>query len=266
MTKRVVLAGATGWAGSALARGLVQQSDLKLVSAVARRAAGKPLSAAFQIESDCPVFATAEQALAVGCDVFVEFTKPMSARNNVLAALAAGAHVVIATSGLTDDDLDEIDRVARERKRGVLACGNFALTAVLAIKFAEIAARYLDHFEVIDYGSATKVDVPSGTARELAARLGRVRAPKIDVPLDKLVGPRETRGASLSGVQVHSIRQPGFVLGIETVFGAEGERLQIKHDAGSSAEPYVGGALLAIRKVDGAIGLRRGLDSVMEGF
>ncbi|HUL64087.1 MAG TPA: 4-hydroxy-tetrahydrodipicolinate reductase [Burkholderiaceae bacterium] len=266
MTRRVVLAGATGWAGSALARALVRQSDLQLVAAVAQRAAGKPLGAALQIESDCPVFARADEALAIGCDVFVEFTKPMSAKRNVLAALAAGAHVVIGTSGLTDDDLAGIDRAARERKRGVLACGNFAITAVLAMKFSEVAARYLDHFEVIDYGSATKIDVPSGTARELAARLARVRAPKLDVPLEKHIGPRETRGASLSGVQVHSIRQPGFVLGIETVFGADGERLSIKHEAGASAEPYVGGALLAIRNVDSVIGVRRGLDSVMEGF
>ena len=267
MSKRVILAGATGWAGSALARSLVRQSDLKLAGAVSRKAAGKSLGAAISIESDCPVFASAAEALAAGgCDVFVEFTKPMSARQNVLAALHAGAHVVIGTSGLTDEDLAEIDRVAREHKRGVLACGNFAITAVLAIRFSEIAARYLEHFEVLDYASATKVDVPSGTARELAARLGRVRAPKIDMPLDKLVGPRETRGASLSGVPVHSIRQPGFVLGIETIFGADGERLHIKHDAGASAQPYVGGALLAIRKVDVAVGLRRGLDSVMEGF
>jgi 4-hydroxy-tetrahydrodipicolinate reductase len=266
MTKRVVLAGATGWAGSALARAIVRQSDLRLIAAVARSAAGQSLGAALQIESDCPVFARAEEALACGCDVFVEFTKPQSAQRNVLAALAAGAHVVIGTSGLTDDDLAEIDRAARARNRGVLACGNFALTAVLAIKFSEIAARYLDHFEVIEYASSTKVDVPSGTARELAARLGRVRAPTHDLPTDQLVGPRETRGAALAGVQVHAVRLPGFVLGIETVFGAAGERLHIKHDAGASAEPYVGGALLAIRKVDGAVGLRRGLDAVMEGL
>jgi 4-hydroxy-tetrahydrodipicolinate reductase len=266
MTKRVVLAGATGWAGSALARGIVRQSDMKLVAAVSRRAAGKSLGAALQIESDCPVFATTQEALGVGCDVFVEFTKPASAKQNVLAAIAAGAYVVIGTSGLTDVDLAEIDRAAGERNLGVLAAGNFAITAVLAMKFSEMAARYLDHFEVIDYASATKVDVPSGTARELVARLARVRAPKIDVPVDKVSGPRETRGASMSGIQVHSIRQPGFVLGIETVFGADGERLFIKHDAGASAEPYVGGALLAIRKVDGLVGLRRGLDAVMEGL
>src|SRR5262245_12831279 len=105
MSKRVLLAGATGWTGSALARALVHQSDLKLVAAIAQRAADKPLGAALQIESDAPVFATAPETLAVGCDVFVEFTKPMVAKQNVLAALAASAHVVIGTSGLTDADL-----------------------------------------------------------------------------------------------------------------------------------------------------------------
>lgn len=266
MTQRVVLAGVTGWAGSAVARGIVRQADMQLVGAVSRRAAGRQVKDALDIDSSAPCFATAREALAAGCDVFVEFTKPQAAKANVLAALAAGAHAVIGTSGLTDDDLAEIDRAARTHARGVLACGNFAITAVLAMKFAEIAARYLDHFEVIDTAHETKVDTPSGTARELAARLGRVRAPRIGVPLDKVAGPRETRGATLAGVQVHSLRLPGFVLGIETVFGAPGERLSIKHDAGASAEPYVGGALLAIRKVDTAVGLRRGLDAVMEGF
>jgi 4-hydroxy-tetrahydrodipicolinate reductase len=266
MTRRIVLAGATGWAGSSLARGIARQADMRLVAAVARRAAGRSLGAALNEPIDCPVFAQASDALAGGCDVFVEFTKPASAKANVLAALDAGAHVVIGTSGLTDEDLADIDRAARDRGLGVLSCGNFALTAVLAMKFAEMAARYLDHFEVIDFASAKKIDSPSGTARELAARLGRVRAPVLEVPLEKVVGPRETRGAHLSGVPVHSVRLPGYVLAVEAVFGADGERLSIKHDAGSSAEPYVGGALLAIRKVDTLVGLRRGLDAVMEGL
>jgi 4-hydroxy-tetrahydrodipicolinate reductase len=145
----------------------------------------------------------------------------------------------------------------------VLACGNFAITAVLAMKFAEIAARYVDHFEVIDYAHAGKVDAPSGTARELAFRLGRVKPPKLDVPLDAVRGPRETRGATLGGVQVHSVRAPGYVLSVEAIFGAPGQRLHIRHDSGESAEPYVDGALLAIREVGRLVGVHRGLDSVM---
>jgi 4-hydroxy-tetrahydrodipicolinate reductase len=264
MALRVTLAGATGWAGSALARGIARADDLELVAAVARNAAGRPLGQSLGEPMTTPVFATAAEALAVGCDVFVEFTKPESAKANVLAALAAGAHVVIGTSGLSDADYAEIDAAARARGRGVLACGNFALTVVLLQKFAEIAARYLDHFEIIDYAHEDKPDAPSGTARELAFRLGEVKKPHPGVPLDQVRGPRETRGATLNGVQVHSLRLPGYVIGVEAIFGASGQRLHLKHQAGASAEPYVDGALLAIREVGSLLGLRRGLDSVMQ--
>lgn len=262
---RVVLAGATGWAGAALARGVARQSDLSLVAAVSRRAAGGTLGQALgEPDLATPVFATALEALQSGCDVFVEYTKPDSAKANVFAALNAGAHVVIGTSGLTDDDYRDIDARARACGRGVLACGNFAITVVLLQKFAQVAARHLDHFEIIDYAHEDKVDAPSGTARELAHRLGSVRAPAIGVPLDEMRGPREARGAELNGVRVHSLRLPGYVIGVEAIFGSAGQRLHLKHEASSSAEPYVDGALLAIRRVGTLLGLHRGLDAVME--
>jgi 4-hydroxy-tetrahydrodipicolinate reductase len=262
---RVILAGATGWAGSAIARGIARNRDLQLVAAVARTTARQSLGAVLGDSAlSVPVFASATEALATPCDVFVEFTKPAGAKANILAALEAGAHVVVGTSGLGDADYDEIDAVARAQGRGVLACGNFALTVVLLQRFAEIAARYLDHFEIIDYAHEDKPDAPSGTARELAYRLGQVKAPDPGVPLDQVRGPREARGATLNGVQVHSVRLPGYVIGVEAVFGATGQRLHLAHHAGSSAEPYVDGALLAIRKVATLTGLHRGLDAVMD--
>ena len=262
---RVILAGATGWAGSAVARGIARSSDLELVAAVARRAAGSSLGAALGDSAiHAPVLATAIEALATPCDVFIEFTKPDSAKGNILAALGAGAHVVVGTSGLSDADYAEIDGVARAKTRGVLAAGNFAITVVLLQKFAEMAARYLDYFELIDYAHEDKVDVPSGTVRELAYRLGRIKAAHAGVPVDKVRGPRETRGATMSGVQVHSVRLPGFVIGVEAIFGAAGQRLHLKHEAGASAEPYVDGTLLAARKVSTLVGVHRGLDTVLE--
>jgi 4-hydroxy-tetrahydrodipicolinate reductase len=262
---RVVLAGATGWAGSALARGIARQADLTLVAAVARSAAGSSLGVPLGDPAIAtPVFASARDALAVGADVFVEYTKPDSAKANILAALDAGAHVVVGTSGLGDDDYRAIDERARACSRGVLACGNFAITAVLLQKFAQVAARYLEHFEVIDYAHEDKIDAPSGTARELAFRLGAVRRPHDAVPIDAVRGPREARGAALNGVRVHSVRLPGYVIGVEAIFGGPGQRLHLKHEAGASAEPYVDGALLAIRKVHALIGVHRGLDSVMD--
>jgi hypothetical protein len=138
------------------------------------------------------------------------------------------------------------------------------LTVVLLQKFAEAAARLIPQWEIIDYAHDDKVDAPSGTARELAYRLSKVRSPVHTVPLEKTVGPRETRGATVSGSQVHSLRLPGYVISAEIIFGMPDQRLSIRHDSGGSARPYVDGALLAIRKVSTLTGVHRGLDTVLD--
>ena len=261
----VCLAGATGWAGSELARSIAKTDDLALVAAVARKHAGQVLGDVLgEPQLTGRIFASAAEALANPCDVFVEYTKPDSAKANILTALERGAHVVVGTSGLTESDFAQIDDAARRRQRGVLACGNFALTVVLLQKFAEAAARLIPQWEIIDYAHDDKVDAPSGTARELAFRLSKVRSPEPTVPLASTVGPREARGATVSGSQVHSLRLPGYVIGAEIIFGMPDQRLTIRHDSGNSARPYADGALLAIRKVATLVGVHRGLDSVLD--
>lgn len=262
---RVCIAGATGWAGSTLAKAVTQSADLDLVGAVSRSFSGRLLRDALGAAvGDVPVAGTAKAALLTPCDVFVEYTHHGIAKANVLQALDNGAHVVVGTSGLSDDDYVEIDRRAREHEVGVLAVGNFALTVVLLQKFAEIAAKYVRHWEIFDYAGSTKKDVPSGTVRELTNRLSQVRPAAMDVPLEQVQGEVQARGATLNGMQVHSLRLPGFVIGAEVVFGMPDQRLSIRHEAGSSSEPYVEGALLAIRKVLRLTGLHRGLDTVMD--
>jgi 4-hydroxy-tetrahydrodipicolinate reductase len=265
MPIRVCLAGATGWAGSELARGIAATRDLMLVAGVSRTHAGRSLGEVLgDPQLACPIYASVAEALANPCDVFVEYTKPESAKGNILAALERGAHVVVGTSGLTDGDFAAIDEVARKAERGVLACGNFALTVVLLQRFAEAAARLIPQWEIIDYAHDDKIDAPSGTARELAARLSKVREPETTVAIESTVGSREARGASVAGSQVHSVRLPGFVISVEIIFGMPDQKLTIRHDSGSSARPYVDGALLAIRSVSTLVGVHRGLDSVLD--
>jgi len=262
---KICVAGATGWAGSELARGIYKTADMELVSAISRSGAGKTLEEAIGITGlAAPVFGFVEEALKTHPDVVVEYTKPDVAKSHVLAALKGGAHVVIGTSGLSGEDYDEINVVAQDVKRGVLAVGNFALTAVLLQKFAEMAAKYIPHWEIIDYAYAGKKDAPSGTVRELANRLSKIQEAKLDVPLDKVEGVKETRGARLQGTQVHSIRLPGYVISVDVIFGMNDQKLILRHESGTSAEPYVDGALLAIREVGKLVGLHRGLDSVMK--
>lgn len=265
MTIRVCIAGATGWAGSALAHGIAHADDIELVAAVSRTHAGRVLGEVLhESRLTCPVYATAEEALVHPCDVFFEYTQPAVAKANTMAALHHGAYVVIGTSGLTDADYADIALVAEQQQRGVLAVGNFALTVVLLQKFAEMAARLIPQWEIIDYASDHKKDTPSGTTRELAARLARIRPSELTVPLDKTEGIVETRGARVAGSQIHSIRLPGYTISAEIIFGLPDQQLTVRHDSGGSAQPYVDGALVAIRKVHTVVGLRRGLDSVLD--
>ncbi len=265
MVIRVCLAGATGWAGSALARAIAQSSDSVIVSAVSRTHAKRILGDVLgEPRLTCPVYATAQEALLHPCDVFFEFTQPEVAKSNVLAALERGAHVVIGTSGLTDQDYSEIAAAADKQQRGVLAVGNFALTVVLLQKFAEIAARYIPQWEIVDYAGDAKRDAPSGTVRELAHRLSAVRPSELTVPLEQTLGVVQARGARMNDSQVHSIRLPSYTISAEVIFAMPDQRLTIRHDSGSGAQPYVDGALLAIRKVSTVVGLQRGLDRVLD--
>ncbi len=255
MALRICIAGATGWTGSAVAQGVLDAPDLELGSAVSRSAAGREIGGA-------PVYASVPEALD-GIDVLVDYTHPSVVKANVLAAIAAGAAVVVGSSGLTAGDFAEIDAAARERGVGVVASGNFSVTAAMAQAGALLAARHLPHWEVVDYASAGKPDAPSGTARELAERLGAVRAPQVERPVGETIGSPEARGTEVGGARVHSVRLPSFTVSTEVVFALPDERLTIRHDAGSSAAPYVAGTLIAARSAPGRTGLTRGLDTLL---
>ncbi len=265
MAIRVIIAGATGWTGGALVKGVLAASDMELVGAVARTSAGQDAGAAAGLKPiGLPISSSLEDALMKPCDVVVDYTKPNVVKQHALATIGKGVAFVVGTSGLSAKDYAEIDSAAKAKGVGVFAAGNYSITATLLAKFAVMAAKYVSDVEVVDYASAGKPDVPSGTARELAERLSAARRPATSKPVSELTGPKETRGATIGEVQVHSLRMPGFVLSCEAVFGAPDERLLIRHDAGSSAEPYVAGTLLAIRRVRDKVGLRRGLDQLME--
>lgn len=265
MTIRVCIAGATGWAGSALTRAVHQAEDMVLSGAVSRSHKGKTIREVLGLNgADVVISESVNEALQTGCDVLVEFTKPDAAKQNIFTALDSGVHVVVGTSGLSDADYAEVHEKAKAKERGVFAAGNFALTVVLLQKFAKIAAGYIPHWEIIDYADSGKVDVPSGTALELANQLGNIRESCLDIPTEQLHGPKETRGARLNGTQIHSLRLPGYVISVEAIFGMADQKLVLRHEAGASAQPYVDGAMLSIRKVNTFTGLQRGLETIMD--
>ena len=270
MSIKVCIAGITGWTGSVVARQLIASEEFELVGAIARSAAGQPLDQVLGLPANTTslqVYQTLEEVLASGAkpEVLIDFTHPTSVKERTLAALEQGVRVVVGTSGLTAADYAEIEQKALAKKLGVIAAGNFSITAALAKHFSLVAARYLPSWEIIDYASATKVDAPSGTTMELAESLGQVAQSELAVPIEQIYGPKEVRGARIGGTQVHSVRLPSFIIAFETIFGLPDERLTIRHDAGAGAEPYAAGTLLAVKKVVELNGLIRGLDQLLFG-
>lgn len=264
---RVCVAGATGWTGRPIAEAVLAAADLELVSTVARRGAGRDIGEAWGTEPrGVPVHATVAQALDAakeGVDVLVDYTSHDAVKDNVLAALARYVAVVVGSSGLGADDYREIESLARSRRVGVIASGNFSVTAAMAQAAAVLVAPYLPYREIIDYAASTKPDAPSGTSRELAERMAATRPTETTLPVQEISGQREARGATVAGTQIHSVRVPSFVVSTEVLFALPDERLSIRHDAGATAAPYVAGTLIAVRAAPATVGLVRGLDTLL---
>jgi 4-hydroxy-tetrahydrodipicolinate reductase len=261
---RVGLAGATGWTGTALSIALHEAADITLVNGVSRSHAGKDLGEVLTGSAwEVPVMGSVADALD-GIDVLVDYTSHDAIFEHTMAAIGAGVHVVVGSSGLTSDDFQSIEDAALLRGVGVIAAGNFALTAALAQAAALLAARFLPSWEVIDYAWAGKPDVPSGTARELAEKLSMVHRPEHALDPDRVAGPKAARGADVDGTRVHSLRLPGVLhVGTDAVFGMTDERLVIRFEAGDSPTPYVFGTLVAVRAITSKVGLVRGLDTLL---
>ena len=261
---RVCFAGVTGWTASPIVAAIDAAEDLSLVCGVSRSAAGRTLADATASRDDGSIYHSVSEALrSAEVDVLLDYTSASAVKENVWTAVQAGVHAVVGSSGLTAADYEALDQLARDRGVGVVAAGNFSVMAAILQRAAALAAEHLDHWEIVDYASADKSDVPSGTSRELAETMAKVRRANSGLPLSQLHGPVEARGAEVAGTRIHSVRLPGFVVSTEVIFGGVGERLIMRHDPGESPDPYVAGTLLAIRKVADVTGMRRGLGSLL---
>lgn len=264
MAIRVCVAGVSGWTGSAVTRAIITSTEFELTGAIARKHAGRDVGDVLGLPATgVTVCSSLSEAVNRPTDVLIDYTTPDTVKQRALDALAGGVRVVIGTSGLSAADYVEIARATETNNLGVVAAGNFSLTAALAKHFALLAAKHLPSWEVIDYAKAGKPDAPSGSALELAEALGEVATNTVAVPVGETRGHPAARGATINGTQVHSVRLPGIVLAFESIFGLPNERLTIRHDAGGGADPYVNGTLLAARRVMGVTGLVRGLDRLI---
>lgn len=259
----VCIVGATGGVGKWLVRAVLASEELSLKGAVARGAAGQDIGTAIG-DHACGVVVEAdiEGALAGRPDVVIDYTHPDVRTVHVRAAIAHGVPMVIGTTGFTAAEFDQLDQEAREAGVG-LVTGNMSLTAAMLQHFALKAAEHIPNWTILEYCKASKPDVPSGTARELAELMGDVRQPHYELGLDEHVGDTASLGADVAGSRVHAIRTPGITeAAVEVLFGLPGERLTMRHDC-EHPSVFVAGTLLAAQKVGGFTGLVRGLDKLL---
>lgn len=215
-------------------------------------------------DSGCVCYSDLAQAIdAQHPDVMVDFTRPDVVAANVKVALSKGVNCVIGTTGLSRDVLEAL---ALEAADGacLFFAPNFAIGAVLMMQFAQVAAKYMPHCEIIELHHDQKLDSPSGTALATAKLIGDVReavtTPGRETELPGLEG---ARGALANQVNVHSVRLPGLVAHQEVLFGAVGQTLSVRHDS-IDRTSFMPGVLLACRQVGSRSGLVVGLEQFME--
>ena len=197
--------------------------------------------------------------------VVVDFTHPDAVMGNLKRLIESDIHAVVGTSGFDAASFSEVRGwLAHRPSVGVLIAPNFAIGAVLAMQFAERAARFFESAEVIELHHPYKVDAPSGTGYRTAQRIAAareragMRAP--DATRSALDG---ARGADVAGVRVHSVRLAGLVAHQEVLFGTEGETLTIRHDS-TDRSSFVSGVLLAVRAIGNLPGLTIGIDALLD--
>jgi len=206
-------------------------------------------------------------AAVAGADVAVVFSVPGVVLDHTLACIRAGVHVVVGTTGWTAASLDAVrGALAGAPGLGVLVAPNFALGAVLLMRFAAEAARFYESVEVIELHHPDKVDAPSGTARHTAELIGAARReaglpPVPDATSTALDG---ARGAEIDGVRVHSVRLRGLVAHEEVLLGGPGEQLTLRHDSFDRVS-FLPGVLLGVRTVGSRPGLTVGLEHYLPG-
>ncbi|MCX5992700.1 MAG: 4-hydroxy-tetrahydrodipicolinate reductase [Chloroflexi bacterium] len=194
--------------------------------------------------------------------VVVDFTVPGAAMGAARLALKNGANLVMGTTGLSEADLKEIDRLAQAHKKGAVVAANFAIGAVMMMHLARIASKYFDNAEIIELHHDRKLDAPSGTALATARAMVSARGKPFVSPLTEKETLKGTRGGQSDGISIHSIRLPGLVASQEVIFGALGQTLSIRHDT-ISRESFMPGVILAIKEVTKRHGLVCGLDVLL---
>jgi 4-hydroxy-tetrahydrodipicolinate reductase len=256
---RVAVHGALGKMGQTLTSALCREPEIQLVGATDIKATQDHLTLP-DGSARIPLSKELESILnSCKPEVVVDFTNAKAVMPLVRLTTKHGVNLVIGTTGMTAEDIKEIDRLAKAKGVGIVMAPNFALGAVLMMHLAKIAGRYLDFAEIIELHHEGKLDAPSGTALATAKAMAQARGKPFSTPP---AAKAESRGKQVEGISIHSVRLPGLLAHQEVILGGAGQTLIIRHDT-SGRECYMPGVMLAIKEVTKKKGLIYGLDSLL---
>ena len=260
---KVIVAGFNGSMGNKATHMVIDHDDFELVGVFDPTATEKNLSEIAEFAAyDIPVYQDYEQINTDQADVWIDFTVPQAVYTNTKFALEHGVRPVIGTTGLTDDQVVELQQIAKERKIGGLIAPNFGLSAVLLMQFAQQAAKYFPNVEIIEMHHDNKLDAPSGTAVATAKKIAEVREAHHQGNPDEKETLAGARGADYEGMKIHSVRLPGYVAHEQVLFGAPGEALTIRQDSFDRSS-FMSGVAVAVAKVGTAQELLVGLENLL---
>ncbi len=260
---RVGVVGAAGRMGATVCAALDAAVDLELVAAVDPAAAGSALPPAGGRRGELVVAAEPEALAGAGAEVVVDFTVAAAVRANLAAYAVAGIHAVVGTTGLDGDDLAVAARLYPPGgPLGCVVAANFAVGAVLMMRFAELAAPWFDTAEIVELHHDGKADAPLGTAIATARRMAGASGKWAPDPTRTETIPGARGAPGPAGIRLHSVRLRGLVAHQEVLLGAEGQTLSLRHDS-LERSSFMPGVLLAVRQVRSRPGLTVGLDALL---
>ncbi|ADG82253.1 dihydrodipicolinate reductase [Thermincola potens JR] len=260
----MVVNGACGRMGREVVEAVYREPDMELVGAIDIRNNGFDIGPLVGLEpTGVLVVRNLNKLLQeTDVDVVVDFTGPDTVYKNMKTVLENKVNLVVGTTGILPEQLEEIKKIAEAQGLGVLIAPNFAIGAVLMMKFAAQAARYLPHVEIIELHHDQKLDAPSGTALKTAELIQQNRAVFRQGHINEYEKISGVRGGEFEGMRIHSIRLPGLIAHQEVIFGGLGQTLTIRHDS-LNRESFMPGVILSIRKVMDMKGVIYGLENLI---
>lgn len=257
---RVGVIGAGGRMGSTVCQAVMDDPELELAAAVDPHYQGIDLRTATGVDSELVVGADHAALVEAGVEVAVDFTERHVCCDNLGRLAADGMHAVVGTTGFTDDDFRRFD--AEFTRSNAVIAPNFAIGAVLMMRFAEMAAPYFDSAEIIELHHENKVDAPSGTAMLTMQRMAEASGEWTDDPTRSEIVDGARGGDGPAGIRVHSVRLRGLVAHQEVLLGTTGQTLSIRHDS-IDRTSFMPGVVLAVKRVRDTPGVTVGLDALL---